>query len=456
MQQSERSSKGHHRSEGSVTRKRGLWYAVLSLGRDDGGKRIRQWSTGFKARREAERALAQLLLEGRVTKRRSTTVHELLSSYIEADVTARGRRSPTTTQRYRGLARNAGTIANKQVDRLSCGDIETFYLFLMRLGLSHTTVHHVHNLLCAACRWGKTARIALITRNPFETGAIERPRRARSRAQALTIEQARRAIEYLAETKHANALAFALATACRRGETCGLKWNAIDLERKVAIIRESRYQANRTQGQKATKEEHIREVPLNDTACASLIRESERQKARRLNAGDAWIESGFVFTDELGQPLSPMALTNAFGRCARRAGLPTTRMHDLRHTAATFMLSAGGSPVAASKILGHSEETTTMRLYGHVIGLDAVRAARAYRSRPGCASDQPTLSGLRALHYKLKLSHSFNPLKRRLFSYKLFLCCKGRQRNTVNTWRCDHRFCGHKRTGRATKSPDPI
>jgi hypothetical protein len=51
-------------------------------------------------------------------------------------------------------------------------------------------------------------------------------------------------------------------------------------------------------------------------------------------------------------------------------------MHDLRHTATTFILSAGSNPVAVTKILGPSEETTTLKLYGHLIGLDTVRAAK--------------------------------------------------------------------------------
>ena len=72
-----------------------------------------------------------------------------------------------------------------------------------------------------------------------------------------------------------------------------------------------------------------------------------------------------------------MALTSAFGRCARRANLPSTRMHDLRHTAATIMLSSGGNPAAAAQILGHAEKSTTLRLYGHVIGLDEARAMRS-------------------------------------------------------------------------------
>ena len=151
----------------------------------------------------------------------------------------------------------------------------------------------------------------------------------------------------------------------------------MDWPRKVAIIRESRYQVAGIVGQKATKANRIREVPLNCTALRALQAERDRQLKRRAEAGDAWIDSGHVFTDELGAPLSPMALTNAFGRCARKVGLPTTAMHDLRHTAATFILSAGGNPAAAAQILGHSEKSTTLRLYGHVIGRDEVKAAQS-------------------------------------------------------------------------------
>lgn len=142
----------------------------------------------------------------------------------------------------------------------------------------------------------------------------------------------------------------------------------------MVTIKESRYQVKGQQGQKPTKSDRIREIPLNLTALDALKAERTRQNARREFASTAWVESGHVFTDERGKPLSPMALTNAFGRCARLAGLPTTRMHDLRHTAATFILSAGGNPVAASKILGHSDKATTLRIYGHVIDTDSIEA----------------------------------------------------------------------------------
>jgi integrase len=371
----------HRRSEGSVTKKGGLWYAVLTIGRDQTGRhqtgrQARHWSKGFKTKRSAEHALAQLLIEGRQAKETTYDVESVIKAYIEHDVTSRGRRSPTTTQRYRGLLQNIQPMWKKRVDRLDGQEIEAFYMSLVDGGLSHTTVHHVHNLMFAAFRWARSSKRGLITRNPFDNDSVDKPHRAKSNAQSFTVAQAQRALEYLVATKHANALVFSLASACRRGETCGLKWSAVDLVRKVAIIRESRYQVRGDVGQKPTKADRIREVPLNNTALQALEAERIRQEQRRRFAGDAWVESGHVFTDEFGAPLSPMALTNAFSRCAKRAGLPTTRMHDLRHTAATFILSAGGNPSAATQILGHSEEGTTLRIYGHVIGLDSIRASK--------------------------------------------------------------------------------
>ena len=378
------------RCAGSVTKKNRLWYAVLSVGRNNSGKQLRQWSKGYKTRHAAEHALAHLLLEERTTARTRCTVQFVVTQYIDHDVTSHGQRSPTTTQRYRGLLQNLRPLFKQRVDQLDGATIEELYNALLEQGLSPTTVHHVHNLMFAAFRWARTKRIGLITRNPFEWDNVERPRRARSSARAFTIAQMQAALQALTKTKHANALIFCLATGCRRGEACGLKWSAVDFDRRVAIIRESRYQINGEQGQKCTKAERIREIPLNRTGLEALRAERQRQRRWREDARGAWCDSDHVFCDERGEPLSPIALTNAFRRCAIKAGLPTTRLHDLRHTAATFILSAGGNPAAAAQILGHAEKTTTLRLYGHVIGLDEVRAVksidRALRVHVGNAS----------------------------------------------------------------------
>jgi integrase len=365
------------RVAGCVTEKRGRWYAVLTLGPSESGIPQRHWSHAFKSRREAEHHLAQLLIEGRQAKATSHTVGEILETYIARDVTSRGKRSPTTTVRYRGLASNARPIHHLRVDVLPGARIEAMYQELLEKGLSGTTVHHVHNLLRAAFRWAHSRKIGLITRDPIEVDEVDTPARARSDARSLTVVQAQTALKAMKVTKFCNALVFALATAVRRGECCGLRWPSVDLTRQIALICESRYQIPGECGQKPTKADRIREIPLNQTALRALEAERVRQQRMKRAAGDAWMDSGHVFTDELGAPLSPMALTNAFRYVALKAKLPTTRMHHLRHTAATFILSAGGNPAAAAQILGHSEKATTLKIYAHVLTGDSARAAEA-------------------------------------------------------------------------------
>ncbi len=57
----------------------------------------------------------------------------------------------------------------------------------------------------------------------------------------------------------------------------------------------------------------------------------------------------------------------SFKQHLRQVGLPTTiRFHDLRHTAATLLLSSGVHPKVVSEMLGHTDISITLRVYAHV------------------------------------------------------------------------------------------
>jgi integrase len=66
-----------------------------------------------------------------------------------------------------------------------------------------------------------------------------------------------------------------------------------------------------------------------------------RQRAERHAAGDAWQDSGYVFTTPDGDPLHPDWLTRRFGHLVELSGLPPVRLHDLRHGAATLAHATG-------------------------------------------------------------------------------------------------------------------
>ena len=51
----------------------------------------------------------------------------------------------------------------------------------------------------------------------------------------------------------------------------------------------------------------------------------------------------------------------------RRAGLPSIRFHDLRHTAATLLFGLDTRPKLVQELLGHSQIAVTMDIYSHVL-----------------------------------------------------------------------------------------
>jgi integrase len=98
-------------------------------------------------------------------------------------------------------------------------------------------------------------------------------------------------------------------------------------------------------------------------------------------AGWRWIDSGHVFTTSIGTPIEAAAVTRAFHTALARAELPRVRFHDLRHTAATFLLAQGFTLEDAKNLLGHSSIVLTSNTYAHVVeqrqrqvaaGMDAV------------------------------------------------------------------------------------
>ncbi len=105
-----------------------------------------------------------------------------------------------------------------------------------------------------------------------------------------------------------------------------------------------------------------------------------RQKKERLLAGGDWQENGFVFTTRIGTPTEPSNLTKDFKRVLKAAGLPDVRFHDLRHTAATFLLAQGVDPRTIMETLGHSQISLTLNTYSHVLpALQHEAAARMNR-----------------------------------------------------------------------------
>ena len=80
---------------------------------------------------------------------------------------------------------------------------------------------------------------------------------------------------------------------------------------------------------------------------------------------DPW--GDLVFTTDTGAPIHSSILRRHFVQVLKRTELPPIRFHDLRHTAATLMLTNNVPLVTVSKILGHSSPAITATIYAHAL-----------------------------------------------------------------------------------------
>jgi len=93
-----------------------------------------------------------------------------------------------------------------------------------------------------------------------------------------------------------------------------------------------------------------------------------------------------MFTDGGGQPIHPHAISQAFERIARRAGVPVIRLHELRHTHGTLFIAAGVPVKVVSERLGHATPAFTIETYQHVLPGMQADAARVFERLPAAVT----------------------------------------------------------------------
>ena len=273
---------------------------------------------------------------------------------------------PSSWHRYEDAVRLhlIPSLGNLPVGHVTPAAIQRTYARLLADGLAPATVRRIHAALHRALRHGVSWR--LIASNP--AADAEPPRVPRREMTALTADQARA----LLDTAHEDALAalwtLAITSGMRQGELLALRWTDIDTAGGAAqVIRTVQWipgAGYRESEPKTTRSR--RRVALTDTALAALARHSRSQASARLQAGPLWTDHGLVFATATGDHLSKAAVTRRFHNVCRDAGVPKVRFHDMRHTAASLLMSRGVHPKVVSEMLGHSTIAVTLDLYSHV------------------------------------------------------------------------------------------
>ncbi|MEV1066045.1 tyrosine-type recombinase/integrase [Streptomyces sp. NPDC050263] len=161
----------------------------------------------------------------------------------------------------------------------------------------------------------------------------------------------------------------------RRGEGCSPRW--IDFSKRTRSLEIATQLVQDgweiLEGLPKTNS-GIRSVALDEETVDALERRRLLQQEEKRQWGDAWKDTGRIFTEEDGSLLHPGKISDLFERLVAEAGLPPIRLHDLRHGAATLMLAAGVDIKVVSETLGHSDSRITRDIYQSVLD-DLARAA---------------------------------------------------------------------------------
>ncbi len=162
------------------------------------------------------------------------------------------------------------------------------------------------------------------------------------------------------------AVAIALYCGCRREEVCGLRWENVDLKRRVMTICEVRTTAGReVVKMNHTKNNTVRQIGIPNALIDVLKRVKKQQAEDRKRMGALYQgKPDFVLREKDGTPWHPNNVTKRWERFVQANGFRPIRYHDLRHTNLSLLMTKM-SAVDVAQLGGHKKVSTTTNIYGH-------------------------------------------------------------------------------------------
>jgi len=366
--------RGH--GEGGV-RKRpdGRWEGSIDLGWSN-GKRRRKFVYGKTRAQVVEkmRLRRNELAGGMPFADERITVEKWLDHWL--DNVLPGTVKATTEANYGNLARThlIPSLGKLRMAKLDVRHVEILIADMGRASYKPNTIRLVRSVLRRSL--GHAVRQGLLVRNV--AALTVGPRIPRAETRALTLDEVRVLLEAAKGQRYEVGSVLLIETGMRLGELLGLGWDDVDLDAGQLHIRQTLSTLN---GKIVLDEPKTarsrRPYELSGQAIDSLRAHKAAQAKGRLAMGKYWTASGLVVVTDFGTPVDPSNFRRVFTRVTQSVGIEGCHPHELRHTAASLMLSRGVPLHIVADVLGHSSIAVTKDVYGHLVAGERRKATDA-------------------------------------------------------------------------------
>jgi len=183
------------------------------------------------------------------------------------------------------------------------------------------------------------------------------PKKARP---VLSREDIQAILPILPQYKHGLVLRLLLLTGARLEEILGLTWSMVDWQKPAVVINQT-VDITKREIKHETKTENSRRTVLLDKETMELLKAHKQTQANH-TVRNIKREQELVFRAADGRPLKYSAIRKTWTAVKKRAGLPPEmRIHDIRHSVVTLLLSEGVPPIVVASLVGHNVATTVSK-----------------------------------------------------------------------------------------------
>jgi len=229
--------------------------------------------------------------------------------------------------------------------------------------LSYSSIKRIKTVIKQSL--DKAVKDELIATNPCVL--IDMPRHEKREPTFLSADEANKLLDAIKGEMLYPLVKLDVLTGLRRSEILGLKWENIDFNTERIHIKHTISKVSKVIAKDKTKTSASRRtICMSEDMKNLLLKIKEEQSQYRLIFGKDYLESDYVFTWPDGHLIDIDYVSRKFAQLLHKYNLKKIRFHDLRHSCASILLSAGYELKDVQEQLGHSDISVTADIYGHL------------------------------------------------------------------------------------------